>query len=117
MIFVTVNTPEGIRDFIGRKTNLYPLAHVRWWAYPGGDSFLRFRELPAYNNVDVLFMGSSHTFRSFDPRLFSRHKLTSFNMGSRAQTPLNSYYLLRKHIAHLNPRLIIFETYYETLAA
>lgn len=113
VLFLIANATIEIQDFVGRRTNLYPLTYVRWWAYPGGDAFLRFREIQHRKNVDVLFMGSSHCFRSFDPRVFLRHNLTSFNMGSRAQTPLNSYYLLRKHIGRLRPRLVIVETYYE----
>ncbi len=48
---------------------------------------------------DILFLGSSHCFQSFDPRLFEKAGWKSFNLGSRSQTPLNSYYLLK----HLEP--------------
>ncbi len=113
VLFAIANSPATIRDPIGRSTNAYPLVFVRQWAHAGGDALLRFREINNYKDVDVLFVGSSHTFRSFDPRIFRVHGLSAFNMGSRAQTPLNSYYLLKKHIKRLNPRLIVFETYYE----
>ena len=113
VLFAIANSPAAIRDFIGRSTNAYPLVFVRHWAHAGGDALLRFRQIQDYEEVDVLFVGSSHAFRTFDPRIFRAHGLSSFNMGSRAQTPLNSYYLLEKHIKRLNPKLIVVETYYE----
>lgn len=113
VLFAIANSPAAIRDWIGRSTNAYPLVFVRGWAHAGGDALLRFREIENYKDVDVLFVGSSHAFRSFDPRIFRVHGLSVFIMASRAQTPLNAYYLLEKHIKRLNPKLIVVETYYE----
>ena len=111
-MFAISNSPPGVKDWIGRNTNAYPLVYVRRWAYPGGDAFLRFREVDEYSDIDVLFIGSSHSYRSFDPRIFGEYGLSTFNLGSRAQTPINSYYLLDRHIDHLAPKLVVLEVYY-----
>lgn len=48
-------------------------------------------------NVDTLFLGSSHCFRAYDPALYE--ELTgrsAFNLGSSSQNYDTSYYLLRE---------------------
>lgn len=78
------------------------------------DGFLlsRIQEIPNYKNVDYLFLGSSHTYRGLDPRIFENYGFTSFNLGSSAQTPVNSEILLTKYEGDLNPKNIIFEVYF-----
>lgn len=72
----------------------------------------RIRELPKYKEIDILFVGSSHSSREFDPRLFKGYGFTSFNLGSNAQTPINSEFLLNTYLDSLKPKRIIFEVYF-----
>ncbi|MEZ4972126.1 MAG: hypothetical protein R2820_02400 [Cyclobacteriaceae bacterium] len=78
------------------------------------DGFLltRLRELPNYREVDYLFLGSSHACREFDPRIFAEYGFSSFNLGSSAQTPINSKYLFQKYVDSLAPKHLIFEVYF-----
>src|SRR5438477_3987320 len=62
-----------------------------------GHTLQRLREVESVGSVDILFIGSSHAYRGFDPRLFAETGLTSFNLGSKAQSPLNSYFLLKHY--------------------
>lgn len=78
-------------------------------------SLLRFRDIEEFENIDILFAGSSHCFRAFDPRIFSEKNLETFNMGSNSQSPLNTYYLLKRYIDRLNPKLLVYEIYFEVL--
>lgn len=80
-----------------------------------GQHLLRTRELRKVDNVDVLFMGSSHAYRGFDPREFSRNGITAFNLGSTSQTPFNSYYLLKRHLPTTNPEVVVLELYWDML--
>lgn len=75
----------------------------------------RFRDIEKYSNIDVLFLGSSHSYRTFDTRIYSAHGITSFNMGTTGQTPLNGYYLLREYFDRLNPRLVVLELYFNVM--
>ncbi len=77
---------------------------------------LRFEELRSVRDIDVLFIGSSHSLRTFDPRYFERQGIRAFNLGTANQTPLNTYYLLRRYLPQLNPRVVVIEAYWETLA-
>lgn len=71
----------------------------------------RLDEAKQTKNVDVLFLGSSHTFRGFDTRIFQKAGLKSFNLGSPAQTPLQTEYLLEQYLDELKPKLVIYEVY------
>ena len=45
----------------------------------------------------------------FDVRIFNSHGYNSFNLGSSAQTPIQSEQLLRKYLSKLKPKLLVFE--------
>lgn len=108
LVFLVTNAGVEAKFYFMIHTNI-----MVGLAERGDNSLLRFREIHDYHDVDILFIGSSHTYRAFDPRFFDRHDLSTFNMGSNNQSPLNSYFLLRPHIDRLNPKLIIFEVYWE----
>ena len=76
-----------------------------------GHMFTRLKEIHSYGPVDILVIGSSHAYRGFDPRVFSRQGYRLFNLGSSAQTPIQTEYLVKKYIDQLRPRLVIFELF------
>jgi len=67
------------------------------------------KEFDRTKKYDVVFLGSSHCYRCFDPMLFQNEGLDSYNLGSSSQTPLNSYSLL-KTLA-INTKTILLEVY------
>lgn len=75
-------------------------------------SLLRFREAETHGPVDVVFIGSSHTYRGFDPCIFEGEGIRAFNLGTSAQTPLNSYRLLARYLPKLKPRVVVIESYW-----
>ena len=75
-----------------------------------GHLFTRINEAKSLtNDIDILFLGSSHSYRGFDPRNF--HGKKTFNLGSSAQTPIQTNVLLNRYLEKLNPKLIIYEVY------
>lgn len=84
----------------------------------GGKGFLftRLQELKNTHDIDILFVGSSLSIRGFDPRIFSKNGYSTFNLGSGGQTPVQSEWLVKKYLAHLNPRLVIIEVNPYTLS-
>lgn len=77
----------------------------------GGNSWRKFREFDASQRYAVIFMGSSHAYRGYDPGLFAARGHTAFNLGSSAQSPLNSYHLLRYHLTPANTGLLVLDVY------
>ena len=81
--------------------------------YIGYFNALKFRigEIPGHKNTDILFLGSSHAYRSFDPRIFSHYGYSTLNLGSSAQTPVQTNMLLEKYLDVIKPGLIVYEVY------
>jgi len=73
--------------------------------------YSRICEAKKMHNVDILFLGASHTYRGFDPRIFKEYGYNTFNLGSPNQTPLQTEILLERYLNNLNPKLIIYEVH------
>ncbi|PQL93423.1 hypothetical protein [Apibacter adventoris] len=76
-----------------------------------GHTYTRLKEADTVKNVDILFIGSSHVFRGYDPRVFEKNNLKIFDLSSVAQTPVISKLLFEKYIHTMNPKLIILDIY------
>ncbi len=76
-----------------------------------GHLFSRISELENYGEVDILFLGSSHTYRGFDTRIFLKNGYKTFNLGSSAQTPVQTKVLVDRYLDRLNPKLVIYEVF------
>lgn len=86
---------------------LKPNLNYRIGSY--GHMLTRMREVKQGKNVDVLFLGSSHAYRGFDTRIFAAHNISSFNLGSSSQTPIQTSLLLNRYLDYLNPKIVVFE--------
>ncbi|MFZ5939303.1 MAG: hypothetical protein ACOYXB_01905 [Bacteroidota bacterium] len=84
--------------------SIYPIASY-------GHLQTRLKEVKETSDVDILFIGSSHTYRGFDTRIFLEAGYKSFNLGSSAQTPIETLVLLKRYLKKLNPKLVILETF------
>jgi len=76
-----------------------------------GHLFTRLKEVNDFNNVDILFLGSSHSYRGIDTRIYKEKGLNVFNLGSSSQTPIQTLVLLNRFLDSLNPKLIIYDVY------
>ena len=74
-----------------------------------GHLYSRIQELKTKKPVEILFLGSSHAYRGFDTRIFDAAGLKSFNLGSSAQSPMQTYVLASKYLSTLKPRLVVYE--------
>lgn len=81
-----------------------------------GHLYSRLSEIKNYNNIDILFLGSSLAYRGFDTRFFFNNNLRTFNLGSSAQTPVQTKLLLKRYLDILNPKLIVYEVSPTTFA-
>ncbi len=84
---------------------------AKYYKWPGGVSWFRFKEYDPTKQQDAVIIGSSHAQRGYDPRIFSKHGYRVFNLGSPSQTPSNSYYLIQAFLDSLNAPLLIFDAY------
>ncbi len=71
----------------------------------------RIKDIRNYHDVDILFLGSSHSYRTFDTRFYEAHGYSCFNLGSSNQTPRQTYVLLKEYLDSLAPYAVIFEVH------
>jgi hypothetical protein len=76
-----------------------------------GHTYSRLAEVKTIENVDVLIIGSSHALRGVDTRVFQRHGVEAFNLGTNSQTPIQTKLLLKRYIDRLQPKLLIYDVY------
>ena len=74
-----------------------------------GHMYTRIREVEKSGPVDILFIGSSHAYRGFDTRIAKEYGYTSFNLGSSAQTPVQTKLLLDEYLDKLKPKMVVYE--------
>ena len=82
-----------------------------------GHLFSRVKDAEKIKNPDILFIGSSHSYRGFDTRVFQKHGIKAFNLGSSSQTPINSKVLLKQYLDKINPKMVVIEAYAGTISA
>ena len=62
------------------------------------------------NSLDLVFVGSSYAYRSFDAEVFdNKLNVNSFNMGSPLQKPVESYYVLKETLKLQKPSFVIYD--------
>lgn len=69
----------------------------------------RINDLKNFSDVDVLVLGSSRAYRGLDPRIFRQSEISLFNLGSTAQSPVQSLALAKQYLKQLNPQLVLIE--------
>lgn len=82
-----------------------------------GHLFTRVSEIENIKNPDILFLGSSHAYRGLDPRVFEKEGISSFNLGSSSQSPLNTKVLLHQYLDKIKPKMVVYEVYAGTLTS
>lgn len=103
----------GAVAFLGRFPKGKPLIYrtADYYNWPGGDSWTRYREFNPNQHYDVVIIGSSHAYRGYNPFVFTGRGLAAFNLGSSAQAPLNTYWLVKEFLDSANTGLLIFDIY------
>lgn len=64
------------------------------------------------NSIDVLFMGSSHSYCTFIPDVFDEAwGVNSYNLATSSQNVIQTYYNLKEILSRQHPRVVVFEAY------
>lgn len=82
-----------------------------------GHMYTRLQEAQHTKDVDILFLGSSHCYRGFDTRIFKKANFNTFNLGSSAQSPIQTEVLLNRYLVQMNPKMVIYEVCPITLSS
>jgi hypothetical protein len=106
-MWLLVHIPFGGRPAIYRVGDYY-----KW---KGGQSVHMWKDFDPKEHYDVLVLGSSHAYRGYDPAHFAERGLRMFNMGSTAQTPMNSYHLLKAYGTKAHTDAVVLDIYDNTM--
>lgn len=78
----------------------------------GGQTFLKFYEAEHLQEpLDILVIGSSRAFRSFDPAYFEENGINMHILATSSQAPVNTYFIAKKYLATLKPKLVLFDVH------
>lgn len=83
--------------------------NLKYFVGAYGHTFTRIREVRIAKPVDMVFVGSSHAYRGFDTRIFKDDSISSFNLGSNRQSPIQTELLLKRYLPILKPKYLIYE--------
>lgn len=87
------------------------LRNARLRLASNGHLLTRMREHERMDEVDLVFLGSSHAYRGFDTRIWQQFGYQSFNLGSSAQSPLQTEVMVKSSLRRLSPKLVILEVH------
>lgn len=73
----------------------------------------RLEDLDNVEEVDILVVGSSRSYRHYDPRIFKKRGINLFVLGSSAQSIIQTHFFIKNYIDKLDPDLVIFDVYPE----
>ncbi len=101
LLFAWGKTPLPLRKNLNYRIGAYGHMHSRM------------KDVKVAGKTEVIILGSSHSYRGFDTRIFNEKGIRAFNLGSSSQTPIQSLMLLEKYVDRLSPKLVILEVFPE----
>jgi hypothetical protein len=86
-----------------------------WWVNSAmtaeRNQWKEFNDLPP-NTVDVVFMGNSHSFETFQPRIINDLlPINTYLIGISGENIFISYYELREILKSQKPKMVVLETF------
>jgi hypothetical protein len=108
VFFVLCKVKIGDNALVYRTSDVYNLK--------GGNTYRKFQEYDPGERYDVIVIGSSHAYRGYDPAIFNTAGISMYNLGTSAQTPINTYAILKEYITKENTGLIVLDCYENAMA-
>jgi hypothetical protein len=103
VLYALCKVKVGGNALVYRTSDVYNLK--------GGNTYRKFREYDPARRYDVIVIGSSHAYRGYDPAIFREHGISMYNLGTSAQTPINTYAILKEYISKENAGLVLLDCY------
>lgn len=73
------------------------------------NTFFRLYDISKIDSLDILFIGSSHSYMSFNTYVFDSLGYNTFNMGTISQRAVQSKFIYDNYLKRINIKLIIME--------
>lgn len=82
-----------------------------YYAWKGGDTYQKYRELGQQNAFDVVILGSSRAYRGYSPFILEKLGFNAINIGTAGQSIKNAYFLTKNYIDSNKCKLLILDVY------
>ena len=95
------------------KVNQVPLLfHTNnFYTWKGGDAYQKFIEFDSTKGHQIVFLGSSRAYRHYDPAIFEKAGITSFNLGTSSQHITDAYQIVEHYINGRNTQILMYDLY------
>lgn len=99
------------------EINKIPLIYHtnNFYAWKGGDSYEKFLEYDLTKHHEILFLGSSRSYRHYDPAIFENAGILAFNLGTNNQSAWGSSQIIEHYINSQNSKIIVYDLYVEAI--
>ncbi len=88
------------------------LNRINVWSKQRFDDFYALKE----NSIDMLFVGSSHSYCTFDPeKINAEMGISSYQLGLPNQLPSSTYYTVLEALRTQKPKTVVMEVYWHVL--
>jgi len=87
---------------------------ITFLLYPKTHNQNKWRDFYALPNqtLDIVFIGSSHSFASFVPMVFNEHlNIDSYNLATNSATIEQEYFALKEAIKYHSPKVVVLEMF------
>lgn len=97
---------------LGETNRILTKKNIEYGRYSPHSQYGSFYQMKE-KSIDVLFLGTSHSFCAFSPQEFyNLFQIRSYNLGCGRQDVWLSYYWLKEALRFQKPKAVVFETYY-----
>ncbi|WP_158825713.1 hypothetical protein [Mucilaginibacter lacusdianchii] len=76
-----------------------------------GYMYTRLKDADTTKNLDILILGSSRAFMGYDVRVFNQSQYKAFNLGSPAQSFIQTELLAKRYINRFKPKVVLFDVH------
>lgn len=90
-----------------------PLVYItnNYYCWKGGDTYEKFFEFSEKRKYDVLFAGSSRSYRGYSPFVFESYGYNCFNLGTSAQSIKNTYFIIKHFVNQNTCKLLVIDVF------
>ena len=101
-----------VAAIVVRTSSILRLKGKEYLAYYFSEQYREFYNMEK-DTVDVLFLGTSHSYCGFSPQdFYDLHGIRSYNLGSSRQGIWLSYYWLKEALKTQKPKIVVKEVHY-----
>jgi len=86
--------------------------NIHYVRFNGDYLYTKTAEADTVKKLDILVLGASGAYRSFDPRIFKKNGMRMLTLGSSSQTPVQTQYLVNKYINKIKTKMVIYNVDY-----